>query len=122
MQMELNTRPQSGLSAGDRGELEEVEAVVRKTYNDVWAADTIREVLSSAPTETEEDRELRALAEKVIAKSPWRASDGYVWTGDGNSLTHGYDGYMEDEDCAYVAACSPDRIISLLDRLAGKGK
>jgi hypothetical protein len=153
-------RPQSGLSAGDREKLaehvwegcEEVNdwfvatcscgwtyqhpnyGTSQDTFVNHWADHILSmiPVLSSAPTETEEDRELRALAEKAT-QGPWHEAGISVRDLHDHDVTvcerhwewePGF-GKREDAaeiDAAYIAACSPDRIISLLDRLAGKGK
>ncbi len=77
---------------------------------------------------TDDLARLKALAEQAT-KGPWQVFDGDVQTvdvaADSNWPTHvvcfghDYDDYggADDNDKAYIAACSPDVILSLIARL-----
>lgn len=144
------------LSEEDRRKLE--EALIWLGGRDPFglkAGQIIEQVLESAPpTETEEDRELRRLAE-AIPSGPWGTSINWSESKDGVVDPHGRHVIIHPIGCeinpdtrfsadirirvnpehsaytpepialaisSFMAACSRERILSLLDRLAGKEK
>jgi hypothetical protein len=123
-----SARPQSGLSAGDREKLEKAAADVAELYGGLGIARKIREVLSSAPTEREEDRELRALAE-LAGGDEWVSKPCFAGSGcwcvvvdTVPSTERGIisSGAVSKKHGDFIAKANPHRIISLLDRIAGR--
>lgn len=69
---------------------------------------------------SDEYTELERLA-KEATPGPWIATDSYVWQrkgqdGLGPCLSTGYDCELSKQDAAYIAACSPEVLLKLIQK------